>query len=99
MNQLIQNLIGMGDITDQVIASDLLISAKSGVRNYAFAITETATPEVREILHQQFNEAIELPEKISAYMMEKGFYHPHNMQEQLQVDSKAAQTALNIPTV
>jgi similar to spore coat protein len=42
MNQLIQNMIGMGGMSDQIIATDFLISAKEGVRNYAVAITETA---------------------------------------------------------
>jgi similar to spore coat protein len=36
---LIQNLIGMGNITEQVIATDFLLAAKAGVRNYSVAIS------------------------------------------------------------
>jgi similar to spore coat protein len=95
MNGLIKSILGMGEITDEVIASDLLISAKSGVRNYAYALTETATPEVRSALHQQFLAAIDLHEKISNYMIEHGYYHPQNISEQLQVDTQNTQAALN----
>lgn len=43
MNGLIETLTGMDKMTDQVIATDFLISAKSGVQNYAVAITETTS--------------------------------------------------------
>ncbi|MGX1377233.1 spore coat protein CotF [Priestia megaterium] len=35
-------------LDDLAIATDLLLSAKNGVRTYAVALTETATPEVRK---------------------------------------------------
>lgn len=41
MNALIESLTGMNKMSDQVIATDFLIAAKSGVRNYAIALTET----------------------------------------------------------
>jgi similar to spore coat protein len=50
MNTLLQNIMRMGGMTDQVIATDFLISAKSGVRNYASAITKVATPELKAAL-------------------------------------------------
>lgn len=96
MNQLIQNLVGMGGLTDQVIATDFLISAKAAVRNYAVAITETATPELKTALRQQLNDAIATHEKITNYMMAKGYYHPHDLSEQLQLDLTAADTAINL---
>ncbi|WP_338448883.1 spore coat protein [Niallia oryzisoli] len=96
MNQLIQNMMGMGGMTDQVIATDFLISAKSGVRNYTVAITEAATPELREELRKQLRTSIETHEKISNYMISKGYYHPHDLSEQLQVDLNVANTALNL---
>lgn len=97
MNGLIQNLVGLGDITDQVIATDLLISAKSGVRNYAFAITEAATPEVRAVLNKQLHEAIDLHGKISDYMVANGYYYPDNVNAQLNVDLQTTDTALSLP--
>jgi similar to spore coat protein len=97
MNEFIQGLMGMGDINDEVIASDFLISAKSGIRNYAFALTETATPELRDTLNKQLSSAIELHERISNYMTSKGYYYPHNINDQLNVDVQTSKTALNIP--
>lgn len=96
MNQLIQNLMGMGGMTDQVIATDFLISAKAGVRNYAVAITEAGTPELKSALREQLNTAIATHEKITNYMIARGFYHPHNLSEQLQVDLNVSETALKL---
>jgi similar to spore coat protein len=96
MNQLIQNLMGMGGMTDQVIATDFLISAKAGVRNYAVAITETGTPELKAALREQLNTAIATHEKITNYMIARGFYHPHDLTEQLQVDLTITDTALKL---
>lgn len=92
MNDLFKNIAGMGGMTDQVIASDFLISIKSGVRDTAFALTEAATPEVRAVLREQLMTAIKIHERISNYMMEKGFYHPYNFEQQVQVDAAAAKT-------
>jgi similar to spore coat protein len=96
MAGMIQNMAGMGGMTDQVIATDLLVSAKSGIKNYALALTETTTPEVREALKDQLNSAIESHEQITGYMISKGYYHPGNMSEQLSVDMQATETALNL---
>ncbi|MFS0635398.1 spore coat protein [Mesobacillus foraminis] len=96
MNQLIQKLTGMGGMTDQVIATDFLISAKSGVRNYAVAITEAGTPELRAALREQLREAIATHEKITNYMVAKGYYHPHDLTKQLQVDLTVSDTALKL---
>ncbi|OCA85146.1 spore coat protein [Pseudobacillus wudalianchiensis] len=96
MNSILKNLVGMGGMTDQVIATDFLISAKAGVRNLAVALTETATPELRSVLREQLRTAIETHKNISHYMIDKGYYHPGALNEQLQVDFEAAQTAINL---
>ena len=96
MNQFIQNMVGMGGMTDQVIASDFLISAKAGVRNYTVAITEAATPELREVLKEQLLSAIRTHEEITNFMVTKGFYHPHELSQQLQVDLTASNIATNL---
>ncbi|BCJ87564.1 spore coat protein [Effusibacillus dendaii] len=96
MNTIIENLIGMNTLTDQVIATDLLIAAKTGVRNCAAAVTEAATPEVRSVLRNQLKEAIELHEEITQFMMSRGWYHPYNPNEQIQLDLTNAETALNV---
>jgi similar to spore coat protein len=96
LNKLIQNLMGMGGMTDQVIATDFLISAKAGVRNYAVAITETGTPELKAALREQLNTAIATHEKITNYMISRGFYHPNDLSEQLQMDLAISDTALKL---
>lgn len=80
-----------------MIATDLLNSAKAGIMKYAIAATESATPELKATFIQHLHEAIDTHEKVIAYMMERGFYHPYNMAEQLQVDQKTVQAALKIP--
>ncbi|MEH7418826.1 spore coat protein [Neobacillus drentensis] len=96
MNGFIQNLMGMGGMTEQVIATDFLIAAKAGVRNYTVALTEAATPELRTVLREQLRDAIQTHETITNFMMAKGYYHPHELSEQLQVDLTAAGTAANL---
>ncbi|PFN76458.1 spore coat protein [Bacillus sp. AFS076308] len=96
MNQMMQNMTGMGGMTDQVIASDFLITAKTGIKNLALAITETSTKEVRDILTQYLNDAIKTHEQISNYMISKGYYKPDNLSKQLEMDITATQTALNL---
>ena len=96
MAGIIQNLVGMGDITEQVIATDFLIAAKAGVRNYAMAISEAVTPEVKEVLRRHLNAAIDTHEKVTRYMIRKGYYHTDDFSAQLRVDFKAADTVLDM---
>lgn len=96
MTNMIQKIAGLSGMTDQVIATDFFITAKSGVRNLTFALTECVTPEVREALRKQLNDAIEIHEKISQYMQEKGYDHPSNLEDQLKVDVKASKAALKL---
>lgn len=96
MNSFLQNLTGMGGMADQVIATDFLISTKSGVRNYAAAITEVATPELKAALREQLRSAIETHEKISSYLIANGYYHPHKLSQQMEVDFTASDTAINL---
>ncbi|MFC5466229.1 spore coat protein [Lederbergia graminis] len=93
---MIQKIAGLSGMTDQVIATDFLISTKSAVRNLSFALTESVTPDVREVLREQLSYAIEAHEKISQYMMEKGYYNPSDLDKQLQVELKASKAALKL---
>lgn len=97
MNNFVETLMGVDTLTDQVIAMDLLMSAKSGIKMYSVAATEAATPAVRATFEQHLYEAIDTHEKVFAYMLQKGWYHPYNLQEQLQFDRKNIETALSIP--
>ncbi|EPY13610.1 MULTISPECIES: spore coat protein [Paenibacillus] len=96
MNHLAKNFTGMNGMSDQIIASDMLITAKSGVKDLAVAITEAATPEIRNVLKKHLDTAIQTHEAITSYMVGKGFYHPYNVHEQLQVDINAANTSLHL---
>lgn len=91
-----QNMTGMGAMTEQVVATDFLMATKSGIKNLAMALTETSTKEVRETLRLYLNDAIDTHEQISNYMISKGYYHPDNLSKQLEMDITAAQTALNL---
>lgn len=71
--------------------------AKTGVGAISKALMESTTPEVRETLKQYLNDAVATHEQIFTYMMDKGWYHPRDLAEQLNVDLTAAQTALNLP--
>lgn len=96
MLEFLKNIVGMKGLTDQVIATDFLISSKSGVINTSLALTESATPELRGELERQLFQAIETHERISDYMIEKGYYHPRELKEQLQVDIQTANTATSL---
>ncbi|WP_099353783.1 spore coat protein [Fredinandcohnia onubensis] len=96
MNDILKKLMGMGGMTDQVIATDFLISAKAGVRNLAFAITEASTPKVRQVLREQLRHAVETHANISNYMIDKGMYYPSDLSEQLQTDLTITKTALEL---
>ncbi|MCM3115808.1 spore coat protein [Neobacillus sp. MER 74] len=97
MNPIIETLTGMDGLSDQVVAMDLLISAKSGIRNYAMAATESGTPEIKEVLTRHLVEALDMHEQISAYMVEKGWYHAWDTNEQIRLDLSNIDTALNLP--
>ncbi|MDQ0255261.1 hypothetical protein J2S74_002643 [Evansella vedderi] len=99
MNKIVEKLTGMDALTDQVVAMDLLVSAKSGVRNYAMAVTEAGTPEIKEILTRHLEEALELHEQISNYMIEKGWYHAWDTDEQIKLNLQNIDTALKLPTL
>ncbi|AZH31817.1 spore coat protein [Paenibacillus sp. P2(2022)] len=99
MNILLEHLTGLNILTDQVIAADFLNTAKSGVRNYAMAVTEAGTPEIKAMLIKQLDEAIDMHEQISTYMIERGWYHPWNVNEQLSMDLQNINTALQAPVL
>ncbi|QAA32954.1 MULTISPECIES: spore coat protein [Clostridium] len=96
MNSIIESLTGMNKMSDQVIATDLLVSAKSAVRSYSIALTEATTPELRLTLRNHLNAAIATHEKIFNYMLKKGYYDAYNMSNQYAVDMKVTDTALKL---
>ncbi|MEK4115416.1 spore coat protein [Paenibacillus sp. FSL W8-0919] len=77
-------------------AGHLLGFAKTSVRNYAIAITETATPSLRETLQKQLNKAIELHGKVYYFMYERGLYPSYNLKQLLSNDVKNANKAISL---
>ncbi|SDH38414.1 similar to spore coat protein [Alteribacillus persepolensis] len=84
----------MQNMNDQAAATDLLLAAKTGVRNYAYAITEAASPDVRQVLSEQLQQAVTFHEQVTNYMIKNGYYHPYNLNEQIQYDQQAAQQSI-----
>jgi similar to spore coat protein len=96
MAGIIQNMAGMADMTEQVIATDLLISSKTAIKNYAAALAETTTPEVKSTLRRQLDDTINAHERISTYMMNKGYYNAYEPQAQMSMDREASDTVINM---
>jgi spore coat protein F len=77
-------------------AADLLALFKTAVRNYAVAITETATPVLRNVFIKQQQAAIHLHGRIFYYMYERGLYPSYNLDQLLMNDVKNAQKAITM---
>ncbi len=91
-----RNAEGMPNLADSALAMDFLLTIKNGLRNYGFAITETANPTLRRTLQKQMDAAIELHSEITALMIKKGWLHPYDINKQIPIDVKAAKTAVQI---
>jgi similar to spore coat protein len=84
--KIIQNLAGIGDLTEQVIAADYLMNAKATVRNYGIALSEVTTPEVRKILRKQLDASINAHEQILKYMMINNYFPISDPMEQMNLN-------------
>ena len=77
-------------------AGDLLVLSKTSVRNYAIAITETATPQVRETLTNHLQKAIQCHADVFNFMYENGMYPAYDLQKLLENDMDNANMAINM---
>ncbi|MEH7179442.1 spore coat protein [Neobacillus vireti] len=77
-------------------AGDLLGLSKSLVRNLSIAITETATPALRNVLTKQITTAIKGHERIFNYMHKHGLYPSYDLGRLLGHDFENAQKALKM---
>ncbi|MDF2843225.1 MAG: yraD [Herbinix sp.] len=93
---ILSGIAHMAGLNDQVIATDFVVSLKSAIQNYGVAITEVTSPDLRNLLKKQLNDAIDTHEAISNYMMAKGYYHAYNVKEQKNEVLKVSQTALDL---
>ena len=76
--------------------NELLALLKTSVRNYAIAITETATPELRGVLTNHLLRGIQSHERIFTYMLKMGLYPSYNLEQLLTNDLQTAQKALHM---
>jgi spore coat protein F len=74
----------------------LLGFLKSSVKYYAHAITETATPQLRNTLQKHLNTAIAMHAKVYQFMYSRGMYPSYNLEQLLANDIKIAQAAINL---
>ncbi|GIN12908.1 spore coat protein F [Shouchella clausii] len=77
-------------------AGDLLGAAKTAVRNYAIAITETATPVLRNVLSKQLQGAIQWHASVYSYMNERSYYPSYNLGQLLENDITNAHRAIQM---
>lgn len=78
-------------------SGDLLALSKTAVRNYVIAITETATPTLRDTLKKQLINVIDLHGKVYYYMYERSYYPSYDLGQLLQNDVNMVNNALNKP--
>lgn len=98
MDQTVSNASGRSLLTDQIIASDLLIYAKTSINTYASAIAVSSTPTVRSMLKKQLDQAISFQEQVNAYITERGWFNAYDISQQLETDVEQAQNALKMLT-
>ncbi|GIP30552.1 spore coat protein [Paenibacillus sp. J23TS9] len=77
-------------------AGHLLGMLKCCIKNYATAITETATPQLRDTFVKQLNGAIKIHAKVFNFMMERGLYHAYDLHKMLENDKMTAKKALEL---
>jgi spore coat protein F len=82
--------------SDAFAVGSLLGAAKASVRNTSVAITETSTPQVREILSRQLSQEIHGHARIFNYMHSKGLYPAYNLDQLIQNDLNNAQKVLSM---
>ncbi|MCP8969281.1 spore coat protein [Ectobacillus ponti] len=87
---------GMPKLADAAIAMEFLISVKTTARNYAVALTETTSADLRHVLSKQMEEALNLHEELSQLMMKKGWLYPNDLGKQIELDLKSMEVALGI---
>jgi len=90
------NSLNVPELADTTFAMDFLIRAKEGVRNIAVALTETSSPDLRALLRKQLMQGIAMHQEITDLMIEKKWFHPHDLKEQYQLDQLSAKNTIMI---
>jgi spore coat protein F len=87
----------MSKIDDRFYALELLLSAKTAVRDTAIAISETSTPYVREALLKSFHHNVMMHAQAFNYTLSRGITPSYTPELVIQNDFQNAQIALNLP--
>jgi spore coat protein F len=87
----------MRDDESAFFSGSLLGFAKTSVRSYAIAISETATPSLHRTFNRQLQRAIDLHYKVFWYMYQRGYYPSYDLSQLRANDVKTAQKALQMP--
>ncbi|MGW6663420.1 MULTISPECIES: spore coat protein [Peribacillus] len=77
-------------------ALDFLLTVKSGIHTYGIALSETASPELRQALYRQMEQSIDLHAEITDLMISKGWLYPNDVGKQVELDLKTADMAVSI---
>lgn len=86
----------LNQLTDHVMAFDLLNAAKAGVSMYARALSESTTPDVRITLNKQLDQAVSFAGQIMSYIVDRSWVTPDDLKVQLAADAKKAQETLDM---
>lgn len=86
-------------LTEEVIANDILNSAKENIRKTAQSITKSYTPEVLDVLNMQLQMAIDFYQRAIYYMISNGYHVVKDINEQIRLDINNADKAINIKTI
>ncbi|MCJ8015030.1 spore coat protein [Paenibacillus sp. KQZ6P-2] len=74
----------------------LLGLSKSCIMSYADAITETATPKLKDTFTKHLNNAIKFHTKIFNFMMDRCYYPAYDLHQMLENDKMMAKKALEM---
>ncbi|CAH0229079.1 Spore coat protein F [Peribacillus sp. Bi96] len=85
------------DDASAAAAGELLGFAKTSIKSYALAITETATPSLRKVFKKHLNGAIDTHAKIFNCLYERNLYPAYDLNQLLQNDVDVANKALSQP--
>lgn len=81
---------------DGFYVADLLVLTKSQIKAYASGISETATPELRDVFSKHLQKAIRAHSRVFNYMHKNGMYPAYDLERLLEGDVKRARNALNM---
>lgn len=90
------NSLHVPELADTTFAMDFLIRAKEAVRNTAVALTETSSPDLRAMLRKQLTQSIAMHQEITELMVEKKWFHPHDLKEQYKLDQLSANNTIMV---